>query len=247
MVLQFRIHESSINSADQGYHPDLWGRLLYLIVPYAVLLVVSFIFHRKSIESQIAFPIYPLPTLHPQTIIYYLVVAFLGVIGIFAALGDLWTAYDWILYLVANILVALYIFLYQLTSRFTLFLTSIVAVALAIDVQWLFIETSSMQNGFSNLVVRNLVGAVGAWAMIYALLTVGQFLVYTVGFNKTFQAICFFIAGILLLGGISFWNKSSYCEWDEVVGFTAVGMILLIFCAMNTHRNKSSDLDSLLD
>lgn len=104
-----------------------------------------------------------------------------------------------------------------------------------------------MGDGVGDLIVRNLVGAVGAWALIYALLTIGQFLVYTVGINKKFQAICFFIAGILLLGGIAYWNKSSYCEWNEAIGFITVGVLLLLFALLNTHRNKSQDLESLLD
>jgi hypothetical protein len=62
MSLQFRIHEQTFNLENQSSHPDLWGRLLYLIVPYVVLLIVSYCFHRKSVESQLTFPIYPLPS-----------------------------------------------------------------------------------------------------------------------------------------------------------------------------------------
>lgn len=58
--------------------------------------------------------------------------------------GDYWTAYDWILYAVANILLSAYVFLYQVISRFTLFLTSVAAVLLAVNLQWLFIKTSDM-------------------------------------------------------------------------------------------------------
>lgn len=172
---------------------------------------------------------------------------FLGLVGIYAAVGDYWTAYDWILFSVGSVLLALYVFLYQLTSRFTLFLTSFVSVALAVDLQWLFIETTGMGDAFGEKLIRNFVGAVGAWALIYALLTLGQLFVHTIGVNKTFQAIAFFIAGILLIGGIAYWNKTSYCQWDEAIGFISVGVLLLLFCALNTHRNKSLDLESLLD
>jgi hypothetical protein len=209
--MYLRLHEQNFNLNDQNSHPDLWGRLLYLIVPYGVLLIISFFFHRKSIESQLAFPIYPLPSLESQTIIYVLVVGFLGFVGIWAAVGDVWTAYDWILFAVANVLLALYVFFYQLTSRFTLLLTTIASVALAIDVEWLFIQTDDMPDDLTGIVIRNFVGAVGAWALIYALLTFGQLLVHTIGINKKFQAVCFFISGVLLVAGIAYWNKVAHC------------------------------------
>lgn len=247
MSLKFRIHEANFNINDQNSHPDLYARLLYLIVPYALLLIISFCFHRKSIESQITFPIYPLPSLQSQTFIYYAVVIFLGLVGVYAAVGDYWTAYDWILYSAANILLSLYVFLYQCTSKFTLLLTTLASLALAIDLQWLFIETTDMGQTFGDVIIRNFVGAVGAWAVIYALLTMGQFFVYTIGINKKFQSICFFISAILLIAGIAFWNKTSYCEWNEAIGFIAVGVFLILFAALNTHRNKSLDLDSLLN
>jgi hypothetical protein len=175
------------------------------------------------------------------------VIILFGVVGIYAAVGDLWSAYDWILYAVANILLAVYVFLYQCPSRFTLFVATLAALALAIDLQWLFIQTKDMTDGTGDLIIRNFVGAVGAWAIIYTLLTMGQFFVHTLGINKTFQAICFFILGILLIAGIAYWNKSSYCQWNEAIGFIAVGVLLLLFAALNTHRNKSSDLESLLN
>jgi hypothetical protein len=245
--MHFRVHEQNFSVGDQNSHPDLWGRLLYLLVPYGLLLVVSFFFHRKSIESQIDFPIYPLPSLQSQTVIYTIVVVFLGFVGVYAEVEDAWTAFDWILFAVANALLALYVFLYQLPSRFTLFLAMLASIALAVDMQWLFIETADMADGTTEIVIRNFVGGVGAWALVYALITTGQFLVYTVGINKQFQAVCFFIAGILLIAGIAFWNKTSYCDWNETIGFIAVGVLLLLFTAMNTHRNKSLDLESLLD
>lgn len=178
---------------------------------------------------------------------YTIVVIFLGVVGLYSAVNGHWSAYDWILYSSANILLALYVLLYQFTSRFTLFLTSIAAILLAISLQWLFIETADMNAGNDQIIIRNFIGAVGAWGLIYALITLGQFFVYTIGFNKKFQSICFFIGGILLLVGIGYWNKSSYCSWMELIGYGAVGTFLILFCALHTHRNSKLDLDSLLD
>lgn len=166
----------------------------------------------------------------------------MGIIGVYITFGNYWTAYDWILYAVANILLSVYVFLYQVNVRFTLLLTSIAALLLAVNLQWLFIETSDMGERNEEVIIRNLIGAVGAWGLIYALMTIGQFFVHTIGFNKTFQSIGFFIAGILLLFGIAFWNKKSYCGWTELIGFISVGALLLIFCASNTRRNSSLDL-----
>ena len=246
MHLTYRIHAANLNLNDQNVHPDLVGRLLYFLVSYIILLVVSYLYHRKSVASQLAFPIYPLPNENPQLVIYYLVVLFLGVIGAYVTFGNYWAAADWILYAVANVLLALYVILYQLTSRFTLFLTSIAATLLAVDLQWLFIETADMTAGNDEIVVRNFIGAVGAWGLIYALLTLGQFVVHTIGVNKYFQSVGFFIAGILLVAGIAFWNKSKFSGWAQLIGFIAVGAFLLIFCALNTRRNSSLDLESLL-
>jgi hypothetical protein len=139
-----RLHDPVMNIDDQASHPDLAGRLLYFIPTYLLLLVVSFFFHRKSVTAQLSYPIYPLANEGPQNYIYYTLIAFLGVIGVYMTFGDYWTAYDWILYAVVNILLSVYVFLYQVTSRFTLFLTSIAAVLLAVNLQWLFIKTSDM-------------------------------------------------------------------------------------------------------
>jgi hypothetical protein len=147
MHLRLGSHLAELRLNDQNSHPDVVGRFLYFLASYILLLVVSFFFHRKSITAQLSFPIYPLPGVEPQNLIYYLVILFLGIIGAFSAIGNYWTAYDWILYAMANILLALYVFLYQLSSQFTLLITSIAAILLAIDLQWLFIETSDMNEG----------------------------------------------------------------------------------------------------
>jgi tryptophan-rich sensory protein len=103
-----------------------------------------------------------------------------------------------------------------------------------------------MHRDFSDFIIRNFVGAVGAWAVIYTLITLGQFLVYTIGVNKTFQAVCFFIAGILLIVGIALWNRHSYSTWGELIGFIGVGTLLLLFSAANTQRYSSGNGSSLL-
>lgn len=214
MSLQFRIHEQNMNFQDQGVHPDLIGRILYFTATYLFLLIISYLYYSKSVESQLTFPIYPLPGYESQKIIYILVVIFMGVVGIQVVIGDIWTAYNWILYSAANILIGLYIFLYQLTSRLTLLLTTLAAIALAVDLQWLFIESSNMGESTQDLIIRNLLGAVGAWGLIFALITLGQLFVHTIGFNKKFQSYLFFIVSILLVAGIAYWNKSSYCAWN---------------------------------
>lgn len=199
-----------MNWDNQKAHPDLIGRILFFAVPYVFLLIVSFFFHRKSVDAQFKFPIYPLPSRLAQDFIYFIVVAFLGAVGIYACVGDLLDTYSWILFAVGCLLLALYVFLYQFENGCTLLLTTIAAFALAVDLEWLFIETASMKDGTGDLIVRNFIGAVGAWGLIYFLITLGQFLVYTIGINKTFQAIAFFISAILITFLIAFWNKNSY-------------------------------------
>jgi len=138
----------------------------------------------------------------------------MGLVGIQVVLGDFWIAYNWILYSCANVLIGLYIFVYQLTSRLTLLITTVAAVALAVDLQWLFIESSNMGESTQDLIIRNLLGAVGAWGLIWALITLGQLFVHTVGFNIKFQSTLFFIVSVLLVAVIAYWNKNSYCAWN---------------------------------
>lgn len=203
-----------MNFNDQNVHPDQLGRILYFAISYLFLLIISYLYYNRSVESQLTFPIYPLPGYESQKMIYILVVIFMGLVGIQVVLGDFWTAYNWILYSCANALIGLYIFLYQLTNRLTLLLTTLAAVALAVDLQWLFIESSNMGESAQDLIIRNLLGAVGAWGLIFALITLGQLFVHTVGFNKKFQSTLFFIVSILLVAGIAYWNKSKYCAWS---------------------------------
>lgn len=171
----------------------------------------------------------------------------MGLIGIQVVFGDFWTAYNWILYSCANALIALYIFLYQMTSRITLLLTALAAVAVAVDLQWLFIESSNMGESTQDLIIRNLLGAVGAWGLIFALITLGQLFVHTIGIHKKVQSFLFFIVSILLVAGIAYWNKSTYCAWSELIGFIGIGAFLIIFCMYNTKNNSNLDLANLLD
>jgi hypothetical protein len=75
----------------------------------------------------------------PQRIIYIFLLVFLFTTGLYVALGNYWTAYAWVLYAVANFLLSLYIFLYQTGKGFTLVLTAIAGVLLAIDLHWLYV------------------------------------------------------------------------------------------------------------
>jgi hypothetical protein len=243
--MHFTVHQQEFSLSNQAAHPDLWGRIIFLAAPLALLVIISLCFHKKAMEAQAAYPIWPMPSACPQNFIYYILVLALGAIGIYACVEDAWSTYEWILYGAADILLALYVFFYQCTSRFTLLLTTAAAAALMIDAQWLFIVTADMADGLTNLVIRNLVGAVGAWAIIYTLLTLGQFLVYTLGVNKTCQTVCFFIAAVALIAGVALWNKLSYCEWEEAIGFIATGVFLILFAAFNTHHNKVEDKEKV--
>ncbi len=239
-------HEQTMNFDNQGSHPDLAGRLLYFLLPYGILLAVSFIFYSKSVTAQMAFPVYALPDAAMQKLIYFLVVGFLGAIGAYVAYGDYWTAYAWILYAVANLLIALYLFLYQTAKRFTLFLTALVSVALAVTMQWLFIETADLKTDIEDLIIRNLVGAVLAWSIVYALITVGQVMVHELGLNKKCQTVFFYIAAIGIFVGLAVWNKQKYAKWEELIGYFVCAGLLLLFAAFNVKRNSNLDLENLL-
>jgi len=84
-------------------------------------------------------PLWPFPSTGAQKLIYYVVVAALGAIGLYVVIGNYWGNSSWLLYAIGCALLAAYVFIYTLTSRFTFFLTTIVAVLLAVDMQWLFI------------------------------------------------------------------------------------------------------------
>ena len=65
------------------------------------------------------------------------------------------------------------------------------------------------QNGISDQIIRNMVGGIGAWAIIYALLTLGQLFV-SCGFNRKIQTILFFIVGIVGIALIAYRNRKEY-------------------------------------
>ena len=240
MTIQFRQHylteDFHLQAQDTGQ--TLMNILLYFGMPYGVLLLISFCFHTKSVESQMAFPIWPLPSSGAQKLIYYVAVIALGIIGIYVLIGNYWGLSTWLLYAVGCLLLAGYVFIYTLTNRFTLFLASGLAVALAVDMQWLFIDTRTMtQNGISDQIIRNLVGGIGAWALIYALLTLGQLFV-SLGFNRKIQTILFFILGILGVALIAYWNRQEYAGWKDLIGFIGVGAFLLLFSLFNVKNNS---------
>jgi len=93
------------------------------------------------------------------------------------------------------------------------------------------------QNGISDQIIRNLVGGIGAWALIYALLTLGQLFV-SLGFNRKIQTILFFILGILGVALIAYWNRQEYAGWKDLIGFIGVGAFLLLFSLFNVKNNS---------
>jgi len=184
------------------------------------------------------FSIYPLPAATSQKIIYFFVLGFLAAIGIYVLLGDYWTTYAWILFAVANILIALYIILYQIGNGFPLFLTAIASIALGVVFQWLFIETASLNSDYDDLIIRNFVGAVEAWGIFYALITVGQVLVHDLSFSKKCQSIFFYIVGILFLILLTLWNKQTYAQWNELIGFIVCSVLLLLLATFHVQQNS---------
>jgi hypothetical protein len=81
-----------MNFNDQNVHPDQIGRILYFAATYLALLIISYLYYNRSVESQLTFPIYPLPGFESQRVIYILVVIFMGLVGIQVVIGNFWTA-----------------------------------------------------------------------------------------------------------------------------------------------------------
>jgi hypothetical protein len=203
-------------------------------MPYLILLIAVYFFHHKFIESHNSFPVDTMPS--HLTPIFYSVVIFMGLAGLFAVVGDYWSSYAWLLYLFTNLLIALYVFLYQLVSIPSLFIAMLISILLSFILEWLFIETGQFDDLSINIITRNLVGAVEAWAILYALLTTGQFFVYSVGIHKKFQFICFFLVGIALILLIAVWNSMFHCKGVEVIGFVVMGIIIICSIASRNYN-----------
>jgi len=206
-------HTQNFNLDNQNLNPDLLGRLLFFLIPYGVLVLTSILYFSKSVSAQMNYPVYPLPSEKMQKIIYFIVLLLIGVVGGYAAYDDNWIAYAWILYAVANVLLALYLFLYQTGKRITLFVTAIVSILISVVIQWLFIETYDMTSNFNDVLIRNFVGAIEAWAIVYCMITLGQVMVHEIGLNKKCQVYFFFIFSIILLIALAFWNRKTYAQW----------------------------------
>lgn len=192
-----------------------------------MVLAVSFTFYHKHVDSQSTYSVSSLPARHHQNPLYYVVIICLGLAGLFAAVGDYWSTHAWVLYFFANLFLALFVFIYQLGSRFALFIAMLVSVILAFNLEWLFIESGHIQDEAVDLFIRNMIGVVGAWTLLFCLLTMGQFFVHSVGMDRKFQSICYFIAGIGMLLFIAIWNTSFYSTWSETIGFIVMGTIIL--------------------
>jgi D-alanyl-lipoteichoic acid acyltransferase DltB (MBOAT superfamily) len=103
-----------------------------------------------------------------------------------------------------------------------------------------------MQVGFSDLLVRNLVGAVEAWAIIFALTTIGQVFVYDMGFHKKCQVFVFYISALLILGGLVVWNQAGHANFEEQIGFLFTSVVLLILTLLNVQKTSNIDASNIL-
>ena len=74
--------------------------MLYFIIPFIILVVVTIFFLRHSIFAEYAFPL-------------VISVVILGGLGIYAAAEKLWDTDSWIFYMVIVLLLAIYVFAMQ--------------------------------------------------------------------------------------------------------------------------------------
>jgi hypothetical protein len=83
--------------------------------------------------------------------------------------------------------------------------------------------------------IRNLIGVVLSWGIIWSMMSLGQWFVHDLGMNKDRQAILFFISTFGVLVGCVFWNHNEEeGKWNIHYGycyFSTASLLLSAFTA----------------
>jgi hypothetical protein len=80
-----------------------------------------------------------------------------------------------------------------------------------------------------------MVGVVLGWALIWALLSLGQWVVHDLKMNRNCQTIFFFILAVLGIIAIAVWNQyEGYGKWTMIYGLAFSGTTLILITAIAT-------------
>jgi uncharacterized membrane protein (DUF485 family) len=207
---------------------------IILLVSYVILVAVAAYFLRYSACNLYELPISP--TERQQTLIKVAIVILLGILGVFALFDDSWTDRTWFYYAICNLLVAAFIYVYQLIKRYVLYLCTIMIMLVAVDCA-LFAHSATRDSSRLDLVI-NLVGAVEGWAVVWAMYVFGQLMVYNWDISRKSQNYCFFILAVIVVVLWTVGKKlNSPANWLNFLGFWIVSLSLL---ALMFVRQKGS-------
>jgi hypothetical protein len=132
-----------------------------------------------------------------------------------------------LLYFISNLLIGLSIFLYQTGKPYTLILNVVATLALLVTMYMLYSET---WNGW---VMKNLVGAVLGWAVIGALMSLGQWAVVDLKMERNLQAIIFFFLAAFSILSFAIWNRYDGAgKTKPIIGLCASGGALILLSAV---------------
>lgn len=147
-----RVAHQTVMAIHQAETAETSTSFLYFIASLVVLLVVAVLYLNNSIYASFIIPVSP--SEEQRRLIFIIVICLMGGIGFYAAIDHLWHSQTWLHYAIFNLLLALFIFVYQTTKGFSLILSCILMGCLAVDSYWLFHETGD------NAIIHVLVGAV---------------------------------------------------------------------------------------
>lgn len=100
------------------------GRLIIFLVSYGILVIVALTWLRFATCELSMIMISPSEC--QQWFIYISIIVLQGVIGVYAVIDSYWILEVWLAYGLCNLFIAAFIFIYQLSSTFSLPLSAIV-------------------------------------------------------------------------------------------------------------------------
>lgn len=243
-------HEQVFDSAQYQNHPELVGRILFFVLPVAVLAIV-WVTLWKKVERVISnYDIIPIGEQWLRNLIWIIAFVALAVTGIEAIADNAWTTKAWILFTFGVAFLALWILIYQFDSHLFLDLAAIVSILSFIAFQWLWIEINNMPNANDNQdiwrhISRNFIGFLVGANLVVISHVLGQIVVYQLNNSFRCQEIFFWIFTPAALVALVIWDVTSYPPFIDAIGVIAGGVIMLMNSLITTI--KSHERERLLE
>jgi hypothetical protein len=211
-------------------------QMAVLVLSFAALIAMAVFYLRDATYERFRIPISPSFT--QELYIMGGVVTVLGAVGIYALIHSSWGNATWVFYTIVNLLIAGYIYNYQLKYKYQLTVSALIMIVITVECYFLAHSVTLANPHLQALI--SLIGVVEGWSSIWSMYVMSQAMVHDCGVNKKTQTVLFFVKALVIIGLEVLGKRySTGPNWLNFIGFlvAAIGLTVLMFLRQDKHTS----------